>query len=152
MANNKKYEIFTIETAGEAETGKTAEKIIPLLKKGSLFLLSGGLGAGKSVLIRALLLKLGYTGVVPSPTFTLVNDYEVLIDNEKVIINHLDLYRLESEDDLIEPGIYEMIGDDSIVFAEWGERFSLLKTQADYTVTIDIITPERRRVCVTAHN
>lgn len=84
--------------------------------------LRGDLGAGKSVLARAIARGAGVTGPMPSPTFNLVYRYT----GKRATIVHLDLYRLELEDDVWELGWRELGTGDEIVLAEWPERAETL--------------------------
>lgn len=81
--------------------------------------LRGPLGAGKSVLARAVVRGAGFEGPVPSPTFNLVFHYETP-DGPRV--SHLDLYRLRDPDELRELGWEELGREDEIVVVEWPER------------------------------
>ncbi len=81
--------------------------------------LTGPLGAGKSVLARAIARGAGVHGAVPSPTFNLMFRYE---GRSGVDLVHLDLYRLASADELWELGWEELGEEDEIVLVEWPER------------------------------
>ncbi|HEX6588405.1 MAG TPA: tRNA (adenosine(37)-N6)-threonylcarbamoyltransferase complex ATPase subunit type 1 TsaE [Longimicrobiales bacterium] len=81
--------------------------------------LRGQLGAGKSVLARAIARGAGVTGAMPSPTFNLVYRYEPRPDFE---VWHLDLYRLEDADEVWELGWRELGDGSQIVLVEWPER------------------------------
>lgn len=94
-----------------------AAKLAPMLRKNSVIALYGDLGAGKTEMVRALLRFLGVTGDVPSPTFTLVQSYELA----GLWINHFDLYRLKSENELDELGWDDAVAD-GVVLVEWPER------------------------------
>ena len=80
--------------------------------------LRGDLGAGKSVLARAIARGAGVTGPMPSPTFNLVYRYT----GKRATVVHMDLYRLEIEDDVWELGWRELGTGNEIVLAEWPER------------------------------
>lgn len=86
-----------------------------------LFLaLDGPLGAGKSVLARSIARGMGVTGPVPSPTYTLVQSYEPRAGRRLV---HMDLYRLDHADDVLELGWDDIVADpDALVVVEWAER------------------------------
>jgi len=87
---------------------------------GPLFLgLKGALGAGKSVLARAIARGAGVEGPVPSPTFNLLFQYTT---GGGVPLIHVDLYRIESQDELWELGWGELGADAEIVLVEWPER------------------------------
>ena len=81
--------------------------------------LSGPLGAGKSVLARAIGAGAGVAGPMPSPTFTLLQGYSATRGRRIV---HLDLYRIDSPDDLWELGWAQLPGDDEVVLVEWPEK------------------------------
>ncbi len=95
-----------------------ADKLIPYLENGKVYTLNGDLGAGKTTLVSTIANKLNVQETPTSPTFSLVNIY-----NGDMIINHLDLYRLESPEE-IESFEYEeyFYPEDSITFIEWPER------------------------------
>lgn len=100
-------------------------KALPAQLKGWNVLLRGELGAGKSTFARALLHALGHDGAVPSPTYTLVEPYQ-LGDN---IIYHVDLYRVADVDELEFLGWTDM--QDGLRLVEWPERVPALLTAAD---------------------
>jgi tRNA threonylcarbamoyladenosine biosynthesis protein TsaE len=78
---------------------------------------AGDLGAGKTTLVQAICRGFGVTEEVTSPTFALVHRYA-----GRAPVYHLDLYRLESEDELTNLGWDELIDDDALVLIEWPER------------------------------
>jgi tRNA threonylcarbamoyladenosine biosynthesis protein TsaE len=87
-----------------------------------LVILRGEVGAGKTTLVKGIAAALGAAVEedVTSPTFTLVHEYE----NEKVHLFHLDLYRLETEEQIAVLGLEEMLAEpNALVLVEWGERF-----------------------------
>jgi tRNA threonylcarbamoyladenosine biosynthesis protein TsaE len=105
----------------EAATGDLARRLAPLLKPGDLVALRGDLGAGKTSFARALIGALGSAEDVPSPTFTLVQTYDV----PSGPIWHFDLYRVTRPDELIELGWDDALAG-GIVLVEWPERAEAL--------------------------
>lgn len=87
-------------------------------RAGLVVYLQGDLGAGKTTLVRAWLRSLGITGTIRSPTYTLVEPYEV--DGRSLL--HLDLYRLADPEELHQLGVYDTPPDRSTWLVEWPER------------------------------
>ena len=98
-------------------TEKLANSLAPLLQKSDVITLYGELGAGKTSFARALIKKLGYKGEVPSPTFTLVQTYNI----KSINVWHFDLYRILDPDELIELDIEEAMKQ-SVLLIEWPQR------------------------------
>ncbi|WP_394270450.1 tRNA (adenosine(37)-N6)-threonylcarbamoyltransferase complex ATPase subunit type 1 TsaE [Qipengyuania sp.] len=92
-------------------------RIAACLRPGDVIALSGGLGAGKTTLARAILGALGHEGDVPSPTFTLLESYDAL----RVPVVHADFYRLESVDEVRELGLDDY-REGAVLLAEWPDR------------------------------
>jgi tRNA threonylcarbamoyladenosine biosynthesis protein TsaE len=109
---------------GTLALGQTLAEI---LKPPMLVILRGEVGAGKTTLVKgiAAALDAAVEEDVTSPTFTLVHEYV----NDKVHLFHLDLYRLETEEQIAVLGLEEMLAEpNALVLVEWGERFeSVLK-------------------------
>src|ERR1700686_2418122 len=109
---------LTLALANEAATQRLAVDIANMLEPGDFVALSGDLGAGKTTFVRALIAHLsGDAGIeVPSPTFTLVQSYEL----PRFTIVHADLYRLGSASELAELGLDDIAG--AVVVMEWPDR------------------------------
>lgn len=125
--------------ASRRDTTRLAARAAKVLTPGSLVLLSGGLGAGKTFFARALLRALGVTSAVPSPTFTLVQEYETRI----APVLHVDLYRLreagvDTRAEIARLGLREQRGDGAILLVEWADGFEEeLGGEADLTFAFD---------------
>src|SRR5258708_1171360 len=107
-----------------------------LLPSPKMVVLRGGLGAGKTTLVKGVAAALGAAEVeeVTSPTFTLVHEYV----GSKVRLYHLDLYRLETERELLTLGLEEMAEQpDALVLVEWGEKFPSIVERADGEIAIE---------------
>jgi tRNA threonylcarbamoyladenosine biosynthesis protein TsaE len=100
----------------EAALAVVASRIARILRSGDVIALSGDLGAGKTTFARGLLRGLGWTGEVPSPTFTLVQTYDT-----DPPLWHVDLYRLDTPDDADALGLDDA-WDEAAVVIEWPER------------------------------
>jgi tRNA threonylcarbamoyladenosine biosynthesis protein TsaE len=101
-----------------AETESLGEQWGRAAARGLVIALSGDLGAGKTQLVRGLARGLGVTARVHSPTFTLVNEY----GGGRLKLFHLDLYRLETPEQLHSAGIEEFLQPDGVAVIEWAER------------------------------
>ncbi len=100
------------------ETSEIAKAVSKKVKAGDIILLTGDLGAGKTAFTRLLCEKIGVEDVVSSPSFTIVKEYNAV--NFKIY--HIDLYRLSSDDELIEIGFEEIVNDSqSLKIIEWPE-------------------------------
>jgi tRNA threonylcarbamoyladenosine biosynthesis protein TsaE len=98
------------------------ETLAEILKPPMLVILRGEVGAGKTTLVKGIAAALGAAVEedVTSPTFTLVHEYV----NDRVHLFHLDLYRLETEEQIAVLGLEEMLAEpNALVLVEWGERF-----------------------------
>jgi tRNA threonylcarbamoyladenosine biosynthesis protein TsaE len=110
----------TARTASEAETRALAARLATTLPAGSVLLLSGHLGAGKTAFVRGLAEGLGLDAdAVTSPTFTLVHEYR----GGRLPLVHVDLYRLDAAD-LDEIGLDPDLAEAGIVAVEWPERLT----------------------------
>jgi tRNA threonylcarbamoyladenosine biosynthesis protein TsaE len=111
--------IEVVRSTSEAETAAVAERLARRLRAGSVVLLVGDLGAGKTGFVRGLAAGLGLDPEdVSSPTFTLVQEYRA---DGGLTLSHVDLYRLEGAevDDL---GLDELSAGGGVVAIEWAEK------------------------------
>jgi len=127
------------ESLGE-QWGRTAQR-------GLVIALSGDLGAGKTQLVRGVARGLGCPARVHSPTFTLVNEY----GGGRLRLFHLDLYRLETPEQIRSAGIEEFLQPDGVAVIEWAERLSGLGSRVwdpDRTikVSIEVLNETERRI------
>ena len=125
------------KTRSEAGTLAMGERVAEmLLPAPKLIVLRGDLGAGKTTLVKGIAAALGAAeeADVTSPTFTLVHEYV----GPKVRLYHLDLYRLETERELLTLGLEEMADEaDALVLVEWGEKFPSVVARADGEIAIE---------------
>jgi len=106
-------------TESEEETVALGERLAADIRRPSVVLLIGNLGAGKTTLVKGIVKGLGVAAPdeVTSPTFTLIHEYGGGV-------YHVDLYRLETAREVASLGLDEFFDrDDAIVLIEWGERF-----------------------------
>ncbi|WP_260484026.1 tRNA (adenosine(37)-N6)-threonylcarbamoyltransferase complex ATPase subunit type 1 TsaE [Sphingomicrobium flavum] len=105
-----------IHLADEEETLALGARLAGKLRAGDVVTLSGGLGAGKTTLVRGLLHALGHEGEVPSPSFAIVQPY----DHLDPPVLHVDLYRLDDPEEVEELGLDDMA--DGVLLVEWPEH------------------------------
>jgi tRNA threonylcarbamoyladenosine biosynthesis protein TsaE len=129
---------------------KVAHTLVDLIANGyRIFLLRGDLGAGKTTFVQHLCKELGVTESVSSPTFSLVNEYA---SPGYGPVYHMDLYRLEKSNDLVQIGLEEYLESGNICLIEWPDIARDQFTMKH--VSIDIrVTPEHTRIFnITTHD
>lgn len=114
--------------------GAALGKVFP--SEDCVIFLHGDLGAGKTTLVRGLLRSLGHAGRVPSPTYTLVEPYEL----GHLSLKHLDLYRISDPEELAYLGIRDMSG---AVLVEWPERGAHFLPEPDLDCRLSVAAPGR---------
>jgi tRNA threonylcarbamoyladenosine biosynthesis protein TsaE len=97
-------------------TRSLATKLAELARPGDLVLAIGDLGTGKTAFAQGFALGLGIDDPVTSPTFTLVRSYE-----GRMRLHHLDAYRLEHLQEIVDLGLAEIIDDGAVTLIEWGD-------------------------------
>lgn len=129
-----------------AETESLGEQWGRAATRGLVIALSGDLGAGKTQLVRGLARGLGVATRVHSPTFTLVNEY----GGGRLKLFHLDLYRLETTEQIHSAGIDEFLQPDGVAVIEWAERLEDRRWKMEdgkiRQVKIHIISETERRI------
>ena len=103
-------------TASADETKQLAAAIAELTRAGDLILLAGDLGAGKTAFAQGFGAALGIEERITSPTYTLVSQYQGRLE-----LNHLDVYRLDQVDEVLDLGLAEMLDDGGVTLIEWGD-------------------------------
>lgn len=122
-----------------------AEKIIP----GDIIALFGYLGSGKTIFAKGLCKGLGVQEPVHSPTFVIVNEYEGYKNGKTLIIRHCDFYRINTEKDIAELGIEEMMDqEDYVVIAEWSERIEKKLPQSSWRVYFEKRNEQERQISI----
>ena len=108
--------MITARTFSVEETRDLAAALADLCGAGDVVLLSGELGAGKTVFAQGLGRGLGVEEPVTSPTFTLVRDYD-----GRLPLHHIDVYRLDHLGEVFDLGIGELLDDGAVTMIEWGD-------------------------------
>jgi tRNA threonylcarbamoyladenosine biosynthesis protein TsaE len=117
------------------------------LRPPMLVLLRGDLGAGKTTLVKGIAEGFGAATAddVTSPTFTLVHEYR----GARAVLYHIDLYRVETERELETLGLDDLIGPDSILLIEWGEKFPRFGRERNLEITLERVDENVRRIEIT---
>ena len=109
-----------------------------------IVLLRGDLGAGKTTLVKGIAegFQAARAEDVTSPTFTLVHEYR----SPRATLYHIDLYRIETQREFDTLALDDLIGSDSILLIEWGEKFPRLQRERDIELTLERIGETGRRI------
>ena len=125
------------------ETRKTAAAMADLLAPGDVVSLAGDLGAGKTAFVQGAATALGVTDPVASPTFVLVREYRGTVP-----LYHLDVYRLEALQEVLDLGFEDLLDPRGIVFVEWGDAIEALLPDAHLRVELRVEDDDTRRMLV----
>lgn len=122
------------------DTDKVGKIIGQNLQAGSVICLEGDLGAGKTTLTQFIAKGMLIEDYVTSPTFTIIKEY-----SGRLNLYHMDAYRLESEDDMIDLGYDEYITSDGVCIIEWASKIKGLipKSAININITIDYDSGKR---------
>lgn len=131
-------EIYLPSEAAQLDCGRELSQ--RLRGQGGLVFLRGDLGVGKTTLVRGLLHGLGHWGSVRSPTYTLIEHYEVGGQS----IHHLDLYRVGDPEELEYLGLRDLLDGTGLLLVEWPERGAAGLPEPDLEIGITHAPPGRR--------
>jgi tRNA threonylcarbamoyladenosine biosynthesis protein TsaE len=140
--------MLRVETANEAQTEAFGARLAAFLPGVHLIYVRGPLGAGKTTLVRGLLTGLGHTGPVTSPTFTMIEPYEVA----GVALFHFDLYRIEDPAELEFLGLRDYLQSENVCIVEWPERAGDVLPPPDLDVMIRSSNDRGRVLQLQAHS
>ena len=132
------------------QTREIGARIGRRLRTGDLILLHGDLGAGKTVLAQGIARGLAVLDYVPSPTFTLVNEYEgQTADGRSIALYHLDLYRLTGAEELDSFGFDDYLAaTDGVSLIEWPERAATHLPDSYLLVRLEALGEGKRRLLI----
>lgn len=135
---------------GPDETAAAGQRLAAAMRASGadelIVYLVGDLGAGKTTFARGFLHGWGHSGRVPSPTYTLVEPYEL----EGLRIYHIDLYRLNDASEADHLGLAELPGPRVVMLIEWPERAAGRLPAPDLTIMLEVVANDRRSIEVTS--
>lgn len=132
------------ETDSEDETIELGRRIAATLPRRAVVLLIGNLGAGKTTLAKGIVSELSATPPedVSSPTFPLIHEYG------EGRVYHIDLYRLDTPEEVATLGLDDIFEREAVVLVEWGERFPALMPAERVEIRLRALSEERREISV----
>jgi len=141
--------VRSFETKSEEETIELGRAIARELPRKAVVLLIGNLGAGKTTLAKGIISGLGAAEPeeVTSPTFTLIHEYGPGEGNNARVY-HVDLYRLDTPEQVATLGLEEVLDREAIVLVEWGERFPDLFPAARIEIHLQAFSGAMRQVII----
>jgi tRNA threonylcarbamoyladenosine biosynthesis protein TsaE len=124
---------FTTHSA--EETTELGQRLAAELKPGSVVLLRGDLGAGKTTMVKGIAegFHAADAEAVTSPTFTLIHEYR----GPEVTLYHIDLYRIDTQRELDTLALDDLMTPQSILLIEWGEKFARFAKERDVEIAIE---------------
>lgn len=137
---------FQIISHSPKETQAIGRILGSSAEAGDIFLLVGGLGAGKTCLTQGIVWGLGVDEYARSPTFVLVSQY-----HGRLTLYHMDLYRLDTIEEIIDLGLDEYLFGDGVCVVEWAEKAAELFPEQHVLVWLDYIDETSRRLTLTGN-
>lgn len=136
-----------VVTSGPEETKSFGAQLAGQLPRRGVVLLIGDLGAGKTTLAKGMIEGLGVVSAdeVTSPTYTIIHEY-----GEPTRVYHVDLYRLDTEEEVIALGFEELLERDALILIEWGERFPKLLPEQRIEITLTPDVDDRRVIVISS--
>ena len=127
--------IRTFNTHSANETTDLGRQLAAQLKPGSVVLLRGDLGAGKTTMVKGIVegFNAAEAEAVTSPTFTLIHEYR----GPHVTLYHIDLYRIDTQRELDTLALDDLMTPESILLIEWGEKFERFAKERDVEIAIE---------------
>ena len=134
----------TFQTHSAEETTELGRRLSAQLKPGTIVLLRGDLGAGKTTMVKGIAegFQAAKADDVTSPTFTLIHEYR----GQGVTLYHIDLYRIDTQRELDTLALDDLMTPQSILLIEWGEKFERFAKERDVEIAIEYKGGDERLV------
>ena len=126
------------------DTEAFGRRLASRLEPGSVIALSGGLGAGKTCLVKGIASALGINENITSPTYTIINEYKLNSRPDDRSLFHIDAYRLAGDEDFASTGAGECFSSGGITIIEWSERIPGSIPSGAISIEIEISGPQSR--------
>ena len=138
----------TFQTHSAEETTELGRRLADELKPGSIVLLRGDLGAGKTTMVKGIAegFQAAKADDVTSPTFTLIHEYR----GPAVTLFHIDLYRIDTQRELDTLALDDLMSPNSILLIEWGEKFARFAKERDVEIAIEQRMEDERLISVSS--
>jgi len=136
----------SFQTHSAEETTELGRRLAPDLKPGSIVLLRGDLGAGKTTMVKGIAegFQAAKAEDVTSPTFTLIHEYR----GPEVTLYHIDLYRIDTQRELDTLALDDLMSSNSILLIEWGEKFARFAKERDVEIAIEHHGSDERSITI----
>lgn len=135
---------ITLATRSPDQTRDVGAVVGGLLGSGEVVSLTGDLGAGKTCLVQGAARALGVTQPVASPTFVLVREYRGTVP-----VVHVDVYRLDRIQEVLDLGFQDLLDERAVVFVEWGNAIDALLPDSYLEIALHITSEDDRRIDIT---
>jgi tRNA threonylcarbamoyladenosine biosynthesis protein TsaE len=140
----------SFSTHSAEETTELGRRLATELKPGSIVLLRGDLGAGKTTMVKGIAegFQAAKAEDVTSPTFTLIHEYR----GPQVTLFHIDLYRIDTQRELDTLALDDLMTPQSILLIEWGEKFERFAKEREVEIAIENRGAEDRVITIKSQN
>ena len=135
--------MISLASDSPEETQRLGEQLGKLAQPGDVFLLVGGLGAGKTCLTQGIAWGLGIEGYAASPSFVLVNQYR-----GRLPLYHIDLYRLDSIEEIADLGLDDYLYGNGVCAVEWAEKAMALLPGENLTIEMSFLSDTSRAIAI----
>jgi tRNA threonylcarbamoyladenosine biosynthesis protein TsaE len=139
-------ETLTVTTNSPEQTRSLGTQLGKLASGDEIYLLTGNLGTGKTHLVQGIGFGLGVREYACSPSFMIVREY-----HGRLTLYHLDLYRLDQVEEIVDLGIEQYFSSDAVCAIEWAEKGSGVLPQENLSVEMEDLGKDNRRITFIPH-